>query len=247
MIRGLNRGIGFAIPSNLARQVIDHLVKTGKFTRSKIGVAIRGLREDQEFKNFVAGVEDGVVIRDIIKGGTASKSDLKPGDVVTSVNGKPVKTSRELKELISYTKVGDFIDLDVVRIGKANKKQELKIKVQTEAINDEAAAGFYSKSKPAREESRFGLTVESLDKETAEKLELEIGAGVLVAGVDPQSAAAEKGIKPGDIVTEIDRQTVSNVKQFQEAIKAADPKAGVLITYISDGTRSFTILKESGD
>src|SRR6185503_20157180 len=92
-IRGIGTGIGFAVPSNIAKQVADHLIKDGKFTRSRIGIEIRDLRDDQESKPDFPGVEDGVVVRAVLADGPAAKSDLRAGDVVTAVDGRPVKTS----------------------------------------------------------------------------------------------------------------------------------------------------------
>ncbi|MDQ6631471.1 MAG: trypsin-like peptidase domain-containing protein [Verrucomicrobiota bacterium] len=246
MIRGIGTGIGFAVPINLAKRVSDHLIKDGKFTRSRIGVAIGDLREFQDYKNQAPNLEDGVVISEILPDAPAAKSELKAGDIVTSVDGRPVKTSRELKEEIAYKKVGETVTLDVVRLQAAGKSKNLKVKVKTDAFPDEeeSASGKKSRATDNGESSNLGLTVKSLTKELADEFGVDMSAGVIVTSVEANSAADEKGIKAGDIITEVNRSSVSNLKQFRDAIKAADPKKGVVINFTSKGTSRFTVLKE---
>ncbi|MGI8966859.1 MAG: PDZ domain-containing protein, partial [Limisphaerales bacterium] len=235
-----------AVPINLAKRVSDHLIKDGKFTRSRIGVAIGDLRENQDYKSQAPDLEDGVVISEIMPDAPAAKSELKAGDIVTAVDSRPVKTSRELKEEIAYKKVGETVTLDVVRPQAAGKFKNLKIKVKTDAFPDEEenASGKKSRTSDNGESSNFGLTVKSLTKELADEFGVDMSAGVIVTSVEVNSAADEKGIKAGDIITEVNRASVSNLKQFREAIKAGDAKKGVVINFISKGTSRFTVLKE---
>ena len=123
LIRGLHTGIGFAIPSNLAREVADKLITEGKYSRSWLGVIIRSLREYPEYREFVPGVREGVVVTEIVPDGPAAKSDLRPADVVTAVDGKPVVTSQQLKEEIRSKKAGQNITLTVFRKGELIKLQ----------------------------------------------------------------------------------------------------------------------------
>ncbi len=245
MIAGMNTGIGFAIPSNLAKQVMPHLIKEGKFTRSRIGVEILGLREFQDFKPSVPGIEDGVVVRGISPDGPAAKSELKAGDIILGVDGKSVKTARELKEEIAYKKVGQTVTLDVARLDAAKKTKNLKIKVKTDAFPGEEkdAAGQNEKS-TGTEPASFGLTVRPMTKQLADEYGIEVTSGVLVTAVEQGSPAAEKEIKPGDVITEVNRTPVANLKQFRDALKGADAKSGVIVNYLSKGTSRITVLKE---
>jgi serine protease Do len=243
MIRGLNTGIGFAIPSNLAKQVMDHLIREGKFVRARIGVGINDLREYQDYKTKMPNLKDGVVIDGILPDGPAAKSELKAGDVVVAVDGKPVKTSRELKEEIAYKKVGQVVTLDVARLDAANKIKDLKIKVKTDAIPDDKNVAQRSTSS-GTERSNFGISVGPLTKEVADEYEIETTSGVVVTAVESESIAEEKRIKVGDVITEVNRTPVSNPRKFREAMNASDPKKGVVINFISDGTSRFTVLKE---
>jgi serine protease Do len=240
MIRGMNTGIGFAIPSNLAKQVIPHLMKEGHFTRSRIGVEIRGLREDQEYKEFVPNLEDGVVIHGITANGPAAKSDLKVRDVVVAVDGKPVKSARELKEEVAYKKPGETVTLDVVRGDK-----KLKIKVKTEAFAEEETT-LSSRKTPGNEAdtANFGLSVRPLTKDLAEQYGVEATSGVIVTGVDRNSPAADKLLQPGDVIIEVDGKPVKDTKQFRDALKKSDPKRGALVSLLSKGSSRFVVLKE---
>lgn len=242
MIR-VNSGIGFAIPINLAVRVKDHLISEGKFVRSWLGVRIAELKNYQRYKDLDPAqqpdVEEGVVIDEIEPNGPASKSSLKPADVVVAVNGKPVKTSRELKDLVSTAKVGDTVSLDIVR-----GKKHLTVKVKTEAVpGEETAANTHKTSTPEIEATTFGLSVQSLNKDLAKEFEVDFTNGVVVTEVEPNSPAADEGITPGDIITEVNRKAVANVKDFREALKNTDPKKGLLINVVSKGTSRFAVLK----
>lgn len=241
MIRGMNTGIGFAIPSNIAKQVADSLIKDGKLTRSRIGVSIGSLRDNQEFKEFAAGLEDGVVISGVQRDGPAGKV-LKPRDIVVAVDGKKVKTSRELQEQIYYKRPGDTVTLDVVRDGK-----NMKLKVKTEAIPEEQADTRISNRRAAPEagSTSFGIRVEPISDDLAKKLDVEKGEGVAVTSVDPSSVAAQRGIRPGDVITEVNRKPVNTPKEFRDAMKDVDLKKGTYLNVIREGTTQFLNLKET--
>jgi serine protease Do len=115
MIRGLHSGIGFAIPSSLAKEVSDRLIAEGKFTRAWLGVAIKAFRDDPESRETIKGVSDGVVIDRILPGGPAAKSDLERSDVITAVDGKQVATPQQLRSEIRGKKIGKPVVLDVFR------------------------------------------------------------------------------------------------------------------------------------
>jgi serine protease Do len=132
LIRGLHTGIGFAVPVNLAKEVSEEIIRNGKFPRSWLGVGIRGLREDDDAEEKIAGVEDGVLVTNIRADGPASKSDLKTRDIITAVDGKNVTTATQLRNEIRGKKPGTAVTLDVVRQSKP-----MKIKVHPEAWPDE--------------------------------------------------------------------------------------------------------------
>ena len=240
MIRGLNTGIGFAIPINLAVRVKEHLVTEGKFTRSWIGVKIGELRQDTEFKATVPNLEDGVIIYEIEANSPAGKSKLKSGDVVVAVDGKPVKTGRQLKDEISTKKVGQTAALEVVR---GNKRVTVKIKTEA-ALGEENEDNAKRMADAASETSNGGLVVQTLSKSLAEEYKVDMTPGVIVVSVEPDSPASDQGIKPRDIITEVNRKSVSNVGEFNEALKIGDPKQATMINLINNGASRFVLLKD---
>ena len=243
MIHSLRSGIGFAIPSDLARRVMAKLISDGKFVRSWLGVGIGSLRDDQNYKNFVHGPEDGVLIHQIIPGGPASKSTLRPADIVVAVDGQAVKTSRELKDEVSYKKIGQVLVLDVVRDGRP-----IKVEVKTEGVREPESPDLLLTRRKQTERPDFGLTVKNLTKELAVEFKVEQKSGVVVTDVEQDSPADDGDIQPGDVITAVDRKPVRNLKEYKELMKAADAKKGVMINLLSnDGISRFTILKENAD
>lgn len=245
MIEGMNTGIGFAVPINLAKRVKDHLIAEGKFRRSYIGIGIEDLRDDPDFmsldKQLAPDVTDGVVVTGRMAGSPAARSDLRSGDVIISVEGKAVKTSRELKDAIALQPPGHTVVLNVVR-----GKDHLSIKVETEAIPEETAEAE-ARPQPGTEarSPAFGLTVQASSQDLAEQFGVEPNSGVIVTGVEPDSPADEKGLQPGDLITEINRQRVTNPQQFRQALKSANLKKGVLVSVTSNGASRMVILKEN--
>ena len=150
-----------------------------------------------------------------------------------------------MKEEIAYKKVGQTVTLDVARLDAAKKTKNLKIKVKTDAFPGEEkdAAGQNEKS-TGTEPASFGLTVRPMTKQLADEYGIEVTSGVLVTAVEQGSPAAEKEIKPGDVITEVNRTPVANLKQFRDALKGADAKSGVIVNYLSKGTSRITVLKE---
>lgn len=244
LIRGLQTGIGFAIPVNLAKEISDKLITDGKYTRPWLGVGIRAVRDYPEFRETEPKASDGVVVTELQPGGPAAKSELKPGDVIMGVDGKTISTAQQLRNEIRVKGVDQTVTLDVFRGGK-----NIKVKVKTEAWPDEDVTEVASRSgsnEPEQTKS-FGLTVKAITSQLAEQFGVEKGDGVIVTEVEQGSAAARRGIRAGDIITEVDRKAVNTVKEFRDAIKSADAKKGVIINFTSRGTSKFEVLRESGD
>jgi serine protease Do len=243
LIRGMRTGIGFAVPANLAREVSDKLISEGKFVRAYLGVKIRAFKDNNEYREAITDVDDGVVIYEIPAGGPASKSDLKPGDVITAVDGRTVSTPQQLKNEIRGKKIGAPVTLDVHRFGK-----NMKVKVNPEAWPDDLMPVTTRRTAaPEAKEKKLGLTVQSLTTELAKEFGVDKIEGVIVTEVENGSLAGKKGIRPGDVITEVNHKEVATPREFREAVKAGDLKKGIILNYISRGTSRFEILKESGD
>ena len=252
LIRGLGTGIGFAIPINLAREISDKLITDGKYVRAWLGVEIHALRDDPEYRDLVPDVKEGVVVKSILKTGPAAKSDLKSGDIVTAVDGKPVATPQQLKNEIRSKTIGGTVNLDVHRLDPKQqmKGRNIKVKLTPEAWPDNDGTALVSsttrKATPEKATS-FGLTVQNITKETAKQFGVDEGDGVIVTAVERGSIGERKGLRAGDIITMVNNQPVSNTREFNNAIKNSDLKKGVIINYTSRGTGRFEVLKEEGE
>jgi serine protease Do len=187
-------------------------------------------------------VREGVVVEGIMPDGPASKSDLRPGDVITAVDGKAIQTVRQLRDEIADKKPGRMAVLAVVR-----GKEHLTVKVTPGVMP--AAEELAAKPRVPRgaiEPASLGLTVQGLTKALAEQYGVEVIAGVLVTGVEQDSPADLRGIRAGDVITEINRQRVATLRQFHDALKLADPKRGMMVNLVGQNGSRFVVLK-AGD
>ncbi len=247
LIRGMNSGIGFAVPINLAREVADQLISKGHYTRAVLGVSISSLNQSRRYKNLITGVKDGVVVDSILPWAPAADSDLEAGDVITAVDGKPVATVEQLQSEIRSKNVGQPVTLDVVRLDPSRDERKVKIKVKTGELPENTLTTSKPKVVEETDSKGLGIKVQALTPELAEKFKVELKAGVLVTQIEENSLAAGAGISPGDIITGINRRKVTNPKEFKDALKTADTKKGVLIHLVNERGRGFEILKDSGD
>lgn len=241
LIRGLRTGIGFAIPSNLAREVASQLIEAGKFSRAWLGVEIRALREDPEVQGMVSGLQDGVVVRGIVRGGPAAKSELRLGDIITAVDGQAVATAQELRGRVRSSQIGSKVTLDVVRAGK-----ELKVSVSPEAWPEEMVASARRGTSPApAQTTNLGMTVKPLTTDVAKEMGIEFSEGLVVTAVDPEGAAAAKGIQTGDIITQVNHKDTTSLREFRVAVQEADLTKGVVVNLVRGGVSRFVVLKET--
>ena len=244
LIRGVNTGIGFAVPVNLARRVADMLIEDGKVTRAWLGVHITTLREDDDYRDLAVGIEDGVVVRQFVSGGPAENSDLELADVITSVDGNRVKSADELKRELRLKKVGDSVTLGLMLNGEARE-----IKVETGAFPEEFTAVSRLRRPERKPEAEakaklLGMTVQKITPDLAKRFEAKGEEGVIVTAIENDSAAAGKGIAPGDIVTRINSDPVDSVKSFKAALEGEDLKKGVIVHLNSGGSQRFEVLKQ---
>jgi serine protease Do len=243
LIRGLHTGIGFAIPINLAKEVADKLITEGRFVRAWLGVGIRALREAPEFREFNPGLADGLVVTEIRQDGPARNSGLKPSDVITAVDGRSVANAQQLKNEIRTKRVGQAVVLDVHRNGK-----NLQVKVNTEAWQDDTIpVANKSASTPDDKSKTFGLGVQALTDTTARQFGVEKSSGVIVTEVERGSAAERAGVRPGNIITEVNHQPVASPKQFREVMNRGDPRKGVVMVFVARDAIKCEVLKDGGD
>ena len=217
-------GIGFAIPSNLARDVIQQLRQFGVARRGWIGVHVQPLTQDiAEGLGLSATV--GALIANVTPGGPAAKAGLKDGDLVTTFDGKAI-TGTSLPRIVADTAIGKTVAIDVLR---KNKKQSFRIQIAKldEGPADKPGAKLPPPAPKAKSRaSQLGLTLSLLDGAARAKFKVGGGVqGVLVSDVDPSSAAADKGVRPGDVIVEVQNQAVKSADDVDARLNA-DTKAG---------------------
>lgn len=247
LIRGMNRGIGFAIPSNLARQIANHLIEEGKFTRAWLGIQIEPLKGVTAFRPFVPGLTNGVVVRRILPNGPAARSGLKPADVILSVEGKAVSSAQELRYEVRAKKIGTDVGLEVARPDGRGSFRAVQLRLRTEEWPDETvqAARNVPKEEPAARKG-LGVTAQALTKTLIQKYDLGTAEGVVVTSVDPEGPAAHV-LFSGDLITEVNGQTVKTPEQLQAAVQTGAEPNGVLVHIVRNGAPEFRILKDGGD
>lgn len=228
-------GIGFAIPSNSARGVIQQLIEHGQVRRGWLGVRIQSVTEEIA---DALGLKDtsGALVAGVIRGGPAEKTKLKDGDVILEFDGKPITQMRRLPRLVADTEVGKTVPIKVWRDG-----HELTMKVEVGALEEpeEKAEAKASGSKsPARGEavSVLGVDVAAIDQSTREQFDLEADArGVIVTAVDPNGPAAEQGVRIGDRIIEVSQEPVSTPAQLAAKIKTAQGGGRKVVLLLVEG------------
>ncbi len=253
LIRGLGTGIGFAIPSNFAKDIGLRIIADGKVIRPWLGVAIQGLSENPEYRNLVRGVTDGVVVKEIDPSGPAAKAELKPFDVITAVDGKPVSSSQQLRNQVRAKGIGNDVTLDINRNGK-----NLKVKIKPEAWPEgpEVASKTTPPQPPKKNGSQppasvapknFGVTVENITPALTEKYKLKTTTGVVVTAIAAKSPAEARGIKLGDLITEVDQKKIANVTEFNAALAGANAKKGIALSFLQKGEAKLEVLRDAGE
>ncbi|HKF39744.1 MAG TPA: DegQ family serine endoprotease [Candidatus Acidoferrum sp.] len=213
-----SEGIGFAVPVNLARGVMDQILKNGKVVRAYMGILPQDMTGDMA-KAFGQKETRGVVVGDVTAKSPAQEAGVKRGDILLEVNGKPVTSSNQLRNSISMMQPGTEINIKLARDGG-----ERDVTVKLAEMPTETAM-----ARPGEEDSTKaleGVEVSNLSPDMAERLGLpSSSAGVVVTDVDPSSKIADSGLRKGDVIQEVNHQPVKNVSEFQSAMKkgGSDP------------------------
>jgi serine protease Do len=231
--RAGNLGIGFAIPSNLVRDLLPQL-RTGKITRGRIGVSV-GAIDRNALDEFGLKERKGAVVQVVSPGGAADKAGMEPGDVIIAFNGKPVADRDELVRLVVGTRPGTTVPVRVVR-----DRQERTLSVTVEELDLQAESGERrsARGEPAQETtSGFGITLGNVTPDIARRLRLSGSDGAVVLEVEPQSPAYRAGLQAGDVIQQVGRQRVSSAAEAQRELGRIP----------SGGTAFLLVLKETRD
>lgn len=236
---GGNQGIGFAIPSDLARDVMDSLITEGHVTRGYLGVGIQDVNPALAKQFHVKGTS-GAIVDEVVPKSPAEKAGLKSGDVILEFDGKKVTDSRHLKLQVARTKPGESAPVRLMRDG-ATRTMHVTVG-ELPGAEQVAKAGS-----PGKEDNGTlnGVTVSDLDSGARQQFNLPGGVkGVVITDVDPTSAAAEVGLKPGDIIQEINRKPVKTAEEAVKLTENTDNKVTLLRVW-SNGGSHYVVVDES--
>ena len=220
---GGNEGIGFAVPVNLAREVMDQIMDHGKVNRAYLGIMVQDVTPAIAKAMGLADMK-GVLVGDVSPSGPAQKSGIQRGDVILSVNGKPVADSRELRMGISMMKADATVKLRILRDG--NQSDVTVTLGDLPDQKEQAKAEEETSSEGALE----GVTLENLDSQTARQLGLPAAtSGAVVTDISPASPFVNAGLRKGDVIQEVNHQPVKNVSQLEEAVRKAGKSPLLLV------------------
>jgi len=231
---GGNQGIGFAIPINMARSVMDQLVAHGKVVRGYLGLFPQDVTPALA-KQFGLSQPTGALVAEVEADTPASRAGLKRGDVILAVNGQDVTSANELRLRISQTPPGTNVKLQISRDGKTQD-----VNVALGELPEKA-----EKTGPAEGENGGleGVETQNLTPDIAEQLQLQPGThGVVVTSVDPASQAAAAGLQRGDVIQEVNHKPVSSIEDYRRAVSAAG-KGSILLLVNQQGVTNYLVIE----
>jgi serine protease Do len=234
---GQNAGVGFSIPINMAKNILPTLLKGGKVSRGMLGVIIQDIDEDLA-KQFDLAETHGVLVSQVTADSPAEKAGIKVGDVVIKFNGQRVEDSRQLRNAVAGTNPGAKVEVVVIRKGK-----ERTLKAELVELSGSKDADKDDSSDESKDSPDIGLTVVPLNAAKARELGYDKEEGVLVSEVDDGSPAARADLQSGDLITEVNREKVTRVSEFNQALAKAKGKQTVLLLVKRKDLSRFVIIR----
>jgi serine protease Do len=232
---GGNQGIGFAIPINMARSVMDQIVSHGKVVRGYLGLFPQDVTPALA-KQFGLSGPGGALISGLKPDAPAARAGLKNGDVILKVNGQPVESANQLRLRISQTAPGTSVKLEISREGKTEDVNVTLGELPTDKSAEEA---------PGEKETGGleGVEVQELTPDVAQELQLTPGThGVVVSSVEPSSAAAAAGLSRGDLIQEVNHKPVHSITEYKQALAAAGEHP-VLLLVNEGGVTQYVVIE----
>jgi serine protease Do len=227
------QGVGFAIPVNMARHIMESLLKEGRVRRGWLGVGIQDLTADLA-QGLKIDVTQGAVVSDVMRDSPAGRAGLRRGDVIVRMGREPIESSSELRNVVAMQRPGAKVDVEIVRDGK---RQTLNVTLG----ELEEAAGPAARPGPARS---GGLELGELtpDIRARQRVPDDVKGGAVVRNVAPGSPAAAAGLRPGDVVIEADRKPVSGPDDVRRALAGGKT---VLLVVVREGSSRFVVIEPS--
>jgi serine protease Do len=230
------QGIGFAIPSNMAKQVIQQLLTQGRVTRGWLGVGIQSLTMELARK-FGVNEGEGVLVNEVFEKDPASAAGIKPGDIVTRIDGTVIDSPNRLTRVVAGLVPGSTIEVEIVR-----DQRRLVVEVSLAERPDHAVIAALPQ---ARAEMKLGFDVQDLTPGLAHKFKLQESHGALISKVDPGSLAQSEGLHEGDLIKEVNRVEVGSVEDFSMAIAKIRRGESLLLRVLRETRAFFVVLKPS--
>jgi serine protease Do len=228
------QGIGFAIPSNMAKQVLQQLLEQGRVVRGWLGVGIQPLTPELARK-FGVPEQEGVLVNEVFEKDPAAAAGIKAGDVITRIEGSVIDSPNRLSRIVAGLLPGAKAHVEVVR-----NQERIVVEVALTERRDHATVASLSQS---RSESKLGVDVQDLTAALAEKFKLRESHGVLVTKVEPGSLAQSEGLREGDLIKEVNRADVGTVGDFTRAVAKVRRGDTVLLRVLRESRAFYVVLK----
>jgi serine protease Do len=233
---GGNNGIGFAIPINLARSVIDELREKGHVTRARLGVHITDV-DKETMQALGLKSREGALVPQVVAGSAADKAGIKPGDVIVSIDGEMVHKAHDLPLRVARHRPGDKVKIGVIRNG-TRKTITVTVEAMEEEASAEGKAYVHGNSKV-----RLGMVVDNLTSDLAARLQTRVKQGIVVQQVQRGMPASRAGIQRGDVIYRINGKDVNNVRGFSKLARTFKPGQVLRVMLDRHGDQVFTLIK----
>jgi serine protease Do len=231
---GNNAGIGFAIPVDLAKSVMEQLKEHGRVIRGWLGVTIQTVTPDLA-RSFGLSQPTGALVADVNQDSPAQKGGLERGDIIVKFDGQVVQDEHKLPEMVAESPIGKMVPLEVIRNGK-----HLTLHVRIAEQHEPEVALEQSSEHPA---AKWGLAVQTLTPQIAQELGLEEQRGVVVSGVLPDSAAADAGLQTGDVILRMDHEKVNSAGKFAAMARQAEKNGNSALLLVQRGNQTlYTVI-----
>jgi serine protease Do len=231
---GSNAGIGFAIPVDLAKSVMEQLKAHGHVIRGWLGVEVQAMTPDLA-KSFGLETPSGALVAGVQNDTPAAKAGLKRGDVIVSFDGNVVHDEHELPEMVAQTAIGRTVPLEIVRDGK-----HLTLHVKVGELHEREVASAQNSAHPA---AKWGLAVQTLTPQIAQQLGIQRDQGVVISGVLPDSAAADAGLQTGDVILRLNHEKLTSASQFVQIAKNLQSRRSSALFLVERGNRTlYTVI-----
>ena len=230
------QGIGFAIPSNMTKQVIQQLIARGKVVRGWLGVGIQPLTPELA-KKFGVAEGEGVLVNEVFEKDPAAEAGIKPGDIILTIDGSVVDSPNKLSRLIGALPPGAAPKIEVVR--------DFTRHILTVPLSERRDTAVVASLPQSRTEVKLGIDLQDLSAGLADKFKLRETRGVLITKVDPGSLAHAEGLREGDLIKEVNRADVATVGEFTSAIAKVRRGDTVLLRVLRENRAFYVVLKST--